>query len=884
MKKSLFFIIFSFSFLFLIAQFQKPQLDDNFIDVNRARSIANEKIKNFENSFVLNYEPLYLSYPDGYLYAYMFFFSKDGNVDFEGLIERIESLKKKNIEPEKLSLKDETGYIIVSARKENNVILEYSKGVPYFITNWKNLKEYFNLKDNRVLYYTGFGRFYYDLNENEILDLATYKTFQKIDYIKSDNINFKWKQVFNNQYKVSSLKATNYVADVPFVLWSYGCSPTSSSMIFSYYDSRGYGDFVDYYFTRYDDVTSSYRHNVPSAQRELSVLMDTDSVNSGGTSIYNIKTAHSNFANSIHQYSFVLGQHLLGQTADTFFYRYIKNEIDSTRPVHWAVLNYYYNGEYIGHSIVGIGYDDGGTDTFIQVHNTWDYTEPFWNLYTNVNGELSYSCVYEVKPSGGNPYRKGYLDIENKIYIKDLKGKIYLKNISDSLFSTKLYWTTDNYSSKNFIGEIFDTIGYFIPVSSGLTNISAEFYNQFSSIIATDGTYNSLNVKSYDDTSNVTIISYTFDLNKTYDMKFIDDQLWVCGGNDGIFSVDLLDTTILNINQIFSDGTDYRRMIEYDDSIMIFVSENAIFSFNRNNFSKIDSFLAGATISDVDLKNDVLFITTQTTLYLLNILPDFKFANAGTFTEGTRKYYTSTAILDTIFYLTDLLNGIYILKTSYPSSGIVKILLYPTDYNESYCDIENSTLYLAAGTSGLVKYDISDPVNPTFIFNKNIGINVNRISIVENGVAAYDNTKGYGIFSFDAFDEISHFYRQARIEKVMSDTLNKRVYVAVPSDGLLLGKYSPYLVLDEKNILKDFKFKVSRISSGLVRINYSSSNSVFGKLEIYDSSGRRIFAKNVYFGKDKKEYLLKYDFKTGVYFIRLNISGRNLTEKVVIFR
>ncbi|MEO0304123.1 MAG: hypothetical protein ABIM64_02560, partial [candidate division WOR-3 bacterium] len=155
-----------FSFLFLLisisifAQFKTPIIEDNFVDLQTAKNIAFLKVNSLDPKYILNEEPLYLSYLDDHLYAYMFFFSYDEKIDFTRLIKEIENIENKNFDEEILSFKDRVGYIIISARKENNVILEYSKGIPYFIVNWKKLKEYFNLEEGKTLYYAGFGRFF----------------------------------------------------------------------------------------------------------------------------------------------------------------------------------------------------------------------------------------------------------------------------------------------------------------------------------------------------------------------------------------------------------------------------------------------------------------------------------------------------------------------------------------------------------------------------------------------------------------------------------------------------------------------------------------------------------------------------------------------------
>ena len=883
MKKIFIGILFLIAFFALNGEFISTDISNfDFVNKDMAFSVAKEKILSVYNIQNFFNEPICLFGLDDSIYAYMFLFSFDNSIlDLDQLFSEIE--KRKNLNDEKaLSLLDKVGYIIISARYENNVILEYGNGIPYALSKFNSIKRKFNLSDRGKLYYWGHGRFYYE-NKNTAFDLAEFQTFKKIIYVNSKTVSEKWKSILSKTYKISNTKSTAYIPNVPFVLWSYGCSPTSSSMIFSYYDSRGYGDFVDYYFTRYDNVIGTNRINVPSAQRELSILMNTDSVDSGSTSINSIQPANQSFANVSHPYSFVCGSHLLGQTAENFFYPYIKTEVDSQRPAHWAVLNYYYEGQYIGHSIVSIGYDDGGSDTLIQIHNTWDYTEPFWNLYTNVGDTLSYSCFYEIKPNGGNSYRTGNLSISGRKYFKGLKGIVNFSNISDSLNSIKLYYSIDNFANKNYIGETFDTLFILTPTFSGDANFSAEFLTLGGTILATDGTYSDMTVSSLDDTNNLLLLSYTSDNASSYYSIKRGDTLIVLAGN-GIREYLLKDETLPQLIYKKEDGLVYKFLEFVNDTIVIAGTESGIFTAKRNGgYTNIDTFITNGVLADMNYKGGTIFATSALYLYALNLNPDFTISLVDTFLEGVRKQYTSVSINDSFVYLTDLLNGIYIMKTEYPSSGFYSDTLLETSYNESFADIKNDTLYLACLGSGISSYSLSEDGTPSFIANYPIGT-VNKIKPIQSGLACFNNTLGVSIRRYSTMSELSHLYIGSKMTDLNEDFAGERYYFSDNSNGLFISSFDPTAGINRDYERKNFSFHISEFSRGKIVVDYHIENTDFGKVSVFDITGRKVYHKDLYFRIADSHFELRENFASGIYFVFIEFGGKTEIAKTNIVK
>lgn len=883
MKKVLFIIILLSSALSLFAQFYEIEtIGPDFASKDIAFSVAEEKISAVYGNQNLFLEPVYLFGLDDSLYAYMFLFSFDNSIsNLKGIFSEIEARKSVNDE-QSLSLLDKMGYIIISARYENNVILEYGRGLPYAFSKFSSIKNSFKLQDEGKLYYTGHGRFFFE-DKGNLFDLAEYKTYAKIPYQNSGNISSKWKSVLSKSYKISSVKTTPYIADVPFVLWSYGCSPTTSSMIFSYYDTRGYGDFVDFYFTRYDNVMEIYRNSVPSAQRELSVLMYTDSVNDGGTSVSSIKSGNQNFANASHPYSFVCGSHIYGQTGDNFFYPYIKAEVDSQRPAHWAVLDYYYSGDYIGHSIVSIGYDDSGSDTLIQIHNTWDYTEPFWNLYTNVGGTLSYSCFYEIKPSGGNSFRTGNLNINGRKYFKGLTGIVNFTNLSDSLNSIKLYYSTDNFAHKNYIGESFDTLIVLTPSFNGSTNFSAEFLKLGGALLATDGTFYPINVNSIDDTNNLLLKSYTYDNSSAYSSLLKGDTLIVLAGN-GIREYLLTDETLPQLIYSRNDGNTYKSAQFLNDTIILAGIESGVFSMKRKNgYTDIDTFYTSGSLADFEYKDGVVLAVSASALYALNINPDFSFSPSDTFAEGSRKQYTSVSVKDSFVYLTDLLNGIYIMKTEFPSSGFYGNYLYSTSYNEAFADIKSDTLYLACLNSGVSSYLINADYSLNFIDNKAIGA-VNKVKVLQSGLACFNNSLGASLRCYGTMTDLSHLYMNSKITDINENIADDALYFADNSNGLFIGAFDPMAGVGESVDLKKTFYHVRQFSAGKIIIEYNSTNTEFGKAFVFNTVGRLVYSENIYFRITNSSVSLNADLQPGVYFVRIECGNGYQTEKTTLIK
>ncbi len=305
--------------------------------------------------------------------------------------------------------------VIAGARRDCTPIGEFAGVRPNFFNNFERARQKAEAfcraaVEFQRIYYAGPCEEYYAFGAGDRVvmvntySLAVYeKTFFDRSQPERDPqlekiLSAKWDVYLSGTPAAS--RYSGYVDSVPYVIWSYGCTPTASSMIAWYWDSRGYSRLVDHFFDRWDNVEQGNDYNRPNVHREFSIAMNTDSMSTGGTNIYNVAPGHNTVFNSQHGYSFTNSMSPQGTSANQYIFSWVKTEIDAQRPVHWCVLQYWYGGQYIGHSTTAVGYDIVLPDTFIVLHNTWDYSEHSWDLWTYYGGTYSRDYAYPTVPGG----------------------------------------------------------------------------------------------------------------------------------------------------------------------------------------------------------------------------------------------------------------------------------------------------------------------------------------------------------------------------------------------------------------------------------------------------------------------------------------------------
>jgi hypothetical protein len=208
-----------------------------------------------------------------------------------------------------------------------------------------------------------------------------------------------WSKIKEGDFSVLNGGRAGYVDSVPEYTWSYGCSPTASSMVFGYWDERGYDRLLDWYWNHHDPCTQNLVMNMPNVQQELAIAMDTDtnpsSPGCGGTGIYDIAPGQTYVANSMHGYSFSSAMSPRGTVSNDFLW-------SAQRPFNWSVLYYWFQGQFINHSVECHGYTD---DKYCIIFNTWGWGEQQWYYYTYHNGQYCWPYVYTCVPGGSQPHK-----------------------------------------------------------------------------------------------------------------------------------------------------------------------------------------------------------------------------------------------------------------------------------------------------------------------------------------------------------------------------------------------------------------------------------------------------------------------------------------------
>jgi len=314
-------------------------------------------------------------------------------------------------------------HIFVSANSTDFPVPEYGEGLPDYYQRYGAAKQYAaaNLGEEPIsvkLYYLApyLKWFRFSAGEKDVYISMTESGAQKlspdIHAIKlekspgSEIMDRKHLQLWS-KLKSGDFSALNpdgragYIDSVPEYVWSYGCSPTASAMLMGYWDERGYDRLLDWYFNHYDVVVGQVVLNVPNAQRELAIAMHTDTT-TGGTQISWIAQGHLTMANNYNGYSFSASTSPQGTQGNDFVWSWIINEIDGGRPFHWANLYYWFQNQFIHHSVCGYGYTD---DKYVIIYNTWGWGEQEWYYYTYHNGTYSKPWVVTAVPGGSEPYK-----------------------------------------------------------------------------------------------------------------------------------------------------------------------------------------------------------------------------------------------------------------------------------------------------------------------------------------------------------------------------------------------------------------------------------------------------------------------------------------------
>ena len=210
--------------------------------------------------------------------------------------------------------------------------------------------------------------------------------------------------------------------------WTYGCTPTASSMILSYWDNYvagtgknlGYGRLVNYYYDNSCGNSGLVPWNVPNTIDELRTALATDwnlttCTGTGETFPLDIEGGMRAVTNDRNGYDFTYRTcwDVLGTALD-WCWGEMTNQIDNGRPFLWSTGQYF---PIAGHSVPAWGYRD---DKYVIIYDTWSPggREDWYYKYFlgDPSAPVKTAMVNALTPGGSpspddilldEPYRRG---------------------------------------------------------------------------------------------------------------------------------------------------------------------------------------------------------------------------------------------------------------------------------------------------------------------------------------------------------------------------------------------------------------------------------------------------------------------------------------------
>ncbi|HID31978.1 MAG TPA: hypothetical protein EYP24_01195, partial [bacterium (Candidatus Stahlbacteria)] len=234
---------------------------------------------------------------DGEVTGYAFIFSKKTMPPDEILIKEI--IEDRGRRPRNRYGVDDYATVVMSSRRSEVPIFQFYRGLPDYYSIRRYLPQRFdNLKALKVYYYSP-GEEWIEFEGGLLVKAYSGQVYDKDEFLKGftpqrphagvEKLTDKmWQELRSGDFATQD---SNKIPDmVPFYEWHYGCSPTASSMLLGYWDTRGYAKLVDFFYGPcYSYPENAWDDGIANCQRELALAMNTDTL-TGGTSIYNIHT------------------------------------------------------------------------------------------------------------------------------------------------------------------------------------------------------------------------------------------------------------------------------------------------------------------------------------------------------------------------------------------------------------------------------------------------------------------------------------------------------------------------------------------------------------------------------------------------------------------
>ncbi len=686
-----------------------------------------------------------------------------------------------------------------------------------------------------------------------------------------------------------AVRDSGYIPGVPFYLWSYGCSPTSSAMLMGYWDKSDYGRLVDYYFDHWDVAAVETVYNVPNVQLELAIHMHTDTI-TGGTTPSMVAYGQNIVANNVNSYSFISTTSSQGYSGNNWNWSVIVAEIDANRPFHWIVMDYYYDGEYIDHSVAAVGYLEDETGKYVKVHNTWDYYDWDWALAPN-SGCINY--VVKLIPGGGN---------SNNITLDAPPGEVPVfaglpievrwTITGGDISYVDVYYSHDNAQTWILVGDNVpaDEPFYFVvdsPTTKGRVRIEA--YNQYNYLYATDGSPDNIVLRTPDEVSGISLVDYKHVADLVYDIEKKGDLLLVAGAG-GLTVLGLDDEqSITFLGFCGTDGDD--NFLKVRDTLIFIASKGyglrVVNISNPEVPEEIGNYNPGDQSLALDLYGDyVLLAARLQKLRVIDVSDPTTPVEISSFDDVTAAY--GVAVSGDIAYVTSLGSGLHILDIS-DVTNIQELSVLPTGGVPYDVAVYGNYVYIADGNAGVLVVDVSEPSSPQVVDTILLSGATKRVKVNSDHLFVLNDQEGLQIYSLAdpaSPTEIGYIFISPGLTAICADT--PYVYFAT-SEECVFAAYLDCLGVQEAAgveltpALKIYPNPTSRIAS--IALTMPEAEEV--EIGLYDIAGRLV--TDIFNGRlEKGTHVINFnagkEISSGVYFVKARSDTFTRTGKLLILR
>jgi hypothetical protein len=709
----------------------------------------------------------------------------------------------------------------------------------------------------------------------------------------------KW-DVYLNTTNYGIRQDSTYIPNVPFIDWTYGCSPTAASMILWYWDQYApsplYGKLVDYFFTRWELLYGQYKDQA-NVNRELALSMYTDST-TGGTSISMIRYGIEAVCNTQHGYSFSVQLSPQGYSSNQYVFSWLKDELTVNRPAHWNVLYYYYGGDFINHSIVAVGYQIQPPDTFIQIHTTWGWSgEPLWPLWTYHNGTYSYDYVIKVIPGGGITDNL-FLDFPRGGFVfKGLKYKIRWTDIGSNIDHLKLWWAIGNkamsYDSTywTLIAGNAPNTGEYIwtaPNQDSALRVNIAGYNSSNQRLAADGHLTKTQCAFPDHSSNLALVGHFASANAAADIEIQGDYAFICNGANGLYVADISDSSLPDVvthlalpgtNTAMVKSGSYLYLADQADTLRVISIANPT---SPSQVAKLA--LTADQPRGIALSGNYVYVACRGTgIMIVNVSTPTSPTLAGSYDTPGQAY--DVFVVDTLAYVADGTRGLRILNVSDPGN-VTEIGFIDTNGISQGLDVVGTTLYLAEGGQGIKVINVSDPANPVELGSLGSGGTAMNVFMTDSLLVANGSSGLLVVDVSDPANPVQAGYLSSFGSSSNLCHVGSLIYLADQGDGM-------YVIHEDLPTgVTEYKDGTPHISSvtmatpqkGLIQLSIVLSHVQDITITVYDVTGRvHTTLKRDQLAAGEHEFNVSPN-AAGVYFVRVTGNEQTVAKKVVFVK